>query len=173
MTDTTIPGIRSEIDKLDNELISLLAKRKELARQVVEIKDATNSSLRDITREEQLLRQRIAEGRGLGLDPQFVTNIFHEVIAEGVRTQHDRLQEKLNGSPLLGASTKVAFQGIEGSFCHLAGRSFLSSKAAAGSQGNEPSFVGYPTHHDAVRAVESGACDFARSEEHTSELQSH
>ncbi len=162
MTDTnTIPAIRSEIDKLDNELISLLAKRKSLTRQVVEVKDAAHSSVRDISREEQLLRERISEGRSHGLDPQFVTSIFHEVIAEGVRTQQDYLQEKLNGAPLLGSATSVAFQGIEGSFCHLAGRSFLSSKSSPNTKGGEPSFVGYPTHLEAVRAVESGACDYA------------
>ena len=161
-TSPEISGIRSEIDKLDNEILSLLAQRKSLTVQVAEVKDEQKSAVRDISREEQLLRQRISEGRTLGLDPQFVTSVFHEVIAEGVRTQQDYLQARMNGSALLSSSTKVAFRGIEGSFCHLAGRSFLSSPSAQPSaRGSEPTFVGFPTHLEAVRAVESGSCDYA------------
>jgi|688.fasta_scaffold05602_5 chorismate mutase/prephenate dehydratase len=161
-TSPEISGIRSEIDKLDNDILSLLAQRKSLTVQVAEVKDEQRSAVRDISREEQLLRQRISEGRTLGLDPQFVTSVFHEVIAEGVRTQQDHLQARLNGSALLSSSTKVAFRGIEGSFCHLAGRSFLSSPGSQSSaRGSEPTFVGFPTHLEAVRAVESGSCDYA------------
>lgn len=161
-TPHSISEMRSQIDKVDAEVLSLLAQRKSLAVQVAGIKDEQASAIRDISREEQLLRQRIAEGRSLGLDPQFVTSIFHKVIAEGVRTQQDYLQEQLNGSQLLSSATKVAFQGIEGSFCHLAGRSFLSSSSLpATGRGAEPVFIGFPTHLEAVRAVEAGSCSYA------------
>jgi chorismate mutase/prephenate dehydratase len=149
--------VRTEIDKVDAEILNLLAQRRDLAKQVVEVKDETNGALRDPSREAQLLRQRIVDGRELGLDAQYVTGVFHQVIAEAVRTQQDHLQTKVNGSSLLGAGTSIAFHGIEGSFCHLAGRSFIaSSKTTAGA----PTFVGFPTYADAVRAVEHGTCAY-------------
>lgn len=152
-----IGPVRSEIDRLDGELLQILAKRRDLARQIVEAKEAGNLALRDTARETQLLKQRIADGRDLGLDAQYVTAIFHEVIAENVRTQHEHVQAGLNGSSILAGSATIAFQGIEGSFCHLAGRSFV---AGTGPEGGSPSFLGFPDYQEAVRAVESGRCDF-------------
>jgi len=154
---TSLTEVRAEIDSVDAELLKLLAQRRSLAERVIDAKDDQGTQLRDVSREAQLLKQRIADGRDLGLDAQFVTDIFHQVIAEAVRTQHDRLQAKLNGASLLGAGTSIAFQGIEGSFCHLAGRSFVSSSM---SSGGEPTFVGCATFRDAVKAVESGACTY-------------
>jgi chorismate mutase/prephenate dehydratase len=154
---TSLSEVRAEIDSVDTELLKLLAQRRSLAERVVDAKEDQGKALRDVSREAQLLKQRITDGRELGLDAQFVTDIFHQVIAEAVRTQHDRLQEKLNGSSLLGSGTSIAFQGIEGSFCHLAGRSFISSSKA---RGGEPTFVGCATYRDAVKAVESGSCTY-------------
>lgn len=50
-TSPEISGIRSEIDKLDNDILSLLAQRKSLTVQVAEVKDEQRSAVRDISRE--------------------------------------------------------------------------------------------------------------------------
>ena len=154
---TPLSELRSEIDRLDQGLLTILSKRRAIAKQVVEAKETEHAILRDIPREQQLLQQRISAGRELGLEAQHVTNIFHEVIAEAVRSQHDHLQAKLNGSTVLTHSSSIAFQGIEGSFCHLAGRSFVSSSSKTSGT---PTFIGFKTYLEAVRAVEAGSCDY-------------
>ena len=106
---TPLSELRSEIDRLDQGLLTILSKRRAIAKQVVEAKETEHAILRDIPREQQLLQQRISAGRELGLEAQHVTNIFHEVIAEAVRTQHDHLQAKLNGSTVLTHSSSIAF----------------------------------------------------------------
>jgi chorismate mutase/prephenate dehydratase len=154
---------RQEIDKLDKQLMSLLAQRREFVEHVIASKNATNTPIRDEQREQNMLRERITEGRALGLDPQLVVKLFHEIIADGVRLQQDILQAKLNGTTQRTRATKVAFQGIDGSYSHLMGRTLLSSPGAtakvATSLGQETEFVGYASFKEAVAAVESGACD--------------
>ena len=131
---TPSPGLldaRQEIDKLDKQLIALLAQRREFVEHVIATKSATNTPIRDEQREQNMLRERITEGRSLGLDPQLVVKLFHEIIADGVRLQQDILQAKLNGTTQRTRATKVAFQGIDGSYSHLMGRSLLSSPGAS------------------------------------------
>jgi chorismate mutase/prephenate dehydratase len=93
----------------------------------------------------------------MGLESHFVTKVFHEILAESNRAQHDFLQHKLNQAPARG-TVRVAFQGIDGSYSHLAGRSHF----AAGQVDEKASsvFVGFGSFRDAVRAVESGDCHF-------------
>ena len=154
---------RQEIDKLDKQLIALLAQRREFVEHVIASKSATNTPIRDEQREQDMLRERITEGRSLGLDPQLMVKLFHEIIADGVRLQQDILQAKLNGTTQRTRATKVAFQGIDGSYSHLMGRSLLSSPGVSNkvstALGNDTEFVGYASFKEAVAAVESGACD--------------
>lgn len=162
-SNTGLSDARQEIDKLDKQLLELLAQRRELTERVIQSKAAANTPIRDEAREHALIRQRIADGRLLGLDPQLIVKLFHEIIADSVRLQQDILQSKLNGDPERKRSFKVAFQGIDGSYSHLLGRSILSSAGtpatAPSTHSAEPDFVGFPSFKETVDAVESGTCD--------------
>jgi chorismate mutase/prephenate dehydratase len=154
----SINELRSRIDETDAQLLQLLAGRLELARQVVKAKDGQNIEIRDPDRERDLLRKRIVDGGHIGLDSHFLTKLFHEILAESNRAQHDFLQDKLNVRPTRGA-LRIAFQGIDGSYSHLAGRSHFSSMN--NDDRVEPAqFIGCASFQDAVRAVESGDCHF-------------
>jgi chorismate mutase/prephenate dehydratase len=154
---------RTEIDHLDKELLTLLARRRELAEKVIRSKTASNTPIRDESREQTLIRERISEGRALGLDPQLVVKLFHEIIADSVRLQQDILQSELNGTPRPNRAIKVAFQGIDGSYSHLMGRTLLGSPGAsqklAANVSERAEFVGFASFKEAVAAVESGMCD--------------
>lgn len=154
---------RQEIDKLDREILSLLSQRRRMAESVIRSKAAVNSPIRDEGREQTLLRDRIAHGRVLGLDPQLIVKVFREIIADSVRCQQDILQAQLNGDADRSRPVKIAFQGIDGSYSHLMGRTLISSPGAsqkvAANLGTEPDFVGFPSFKEAVAAVESGKCD--------------
>jgi len=152
----TISEIRESINALDSRLLALLAERQDLSKMVVEAKQSASpsSSIRDENREREIIRLRIDEARPLGLEAHFVTKLFHEIIGESVRLQQDVLQRNLNGAPA-SSSVSIAFQGIDGSYAHLAGRSFFSSASATND-----SFVGFASYAEAVLAVESGRCAF-------------
>ena len=160
-TDTSLPKLRERIDDLDSRLLTLLSERQELSRMVVQVKDTESPSMtvRDISRERDLIKQRITEARALGLEPHFVTRVFHEIIGESVRIQQDVLQAKLNGLPKT-RELRIAFQGIDGSYSHLAGRGFFSQSEGASSGDVLPTFVGFHSFAEAVRAVEHGGCEF-------------
>ena len=162
-SNTGLADARQEIDTLDKELMALLARRREITEKVIQSKSAANTPIRDEAREQSVMRERIAEGRSLGLDPQLVMKLFHEIIADSVRLQQDILQSKLNGAPDRKRSVKVAFQGIDGSYSHLMGRSLLSSSGAssklAAHAAGAPEFVGFASFKEAVEAVEKGTCD--------------
>jgi len=150
--------LRKEIDQLDSQILRLLAERLNLARQVLETKDAAGLDIRDTSRETDVIRQRIIEGAQLNLESHFVTKVFHELLAESNRAQHDLLQHKLNGFPTR-SSLRIAFQGIDGSYCHLAGKSHFSAVLGDSNSGT-PTFIGFESFKGAVKAVESGECDF-------------
>lgn len=154
--------VRDNIDQLDKQLLGLLVQRRSYAEQIIRIKSAENAPLRDEQREADLLRARIIDGRALGLDAQLVTKIFHEVIADSNRLQQSVLQAQLNGTP--SRATRVAFQGIDGSYSHLLGQSvFVNAAKSSSSNGAKGTvdFVGFPSFKRAVEAVESGDCDCA------------
>jgi chorismate mutase/prephenate dehydratase len=160
---TDLTQTRHDIDQLDTELLGLLARRRELAEKVIRSKTAGNTPIRDESREQSLMRERIAEGRTLGLDPQLIVKLFHEIIADSVRLQQDILQSELNGPSGHTRAIKVAFQGIDGSYSHLMGRSLISSPQAsqklASNVSDRAEFVGFASFKDAVAAVENGSCD--------------
>jgi chorismate mutase/prephenate dehydratase len=153
-----IHELRGSIDQLDAQLLQLLADRLKLAQQVIEAKDGQNIEIRDPARERDLIRRRIIDGGSLGLESHFLTKVFHEILAESNRTQHDLLQGKLNRRTSKGP-LKVAFQGIDGSYAHLAGRTHFASANPEQDTG-ATKFIGFGSFQDAVRAVESGECDF-------------
>jgi chorismate mutase/prephenate dehydratase len=164
-SNPALEGARQEIDKLDKQLLELLGQRRALTETVIRSKVSANTPIRDEQREKSLIRERIAEGRALGLDPLLIVKLFHEIIADSVRLQQDILQSQLNGTPDRKRSIKVAFQGIDGSYSHLMGRSLLSSTktptSIAPNLYGEAEFVGFPSFKEAVDAVDGGACDLA------------
>ncbi|RMG49006.1 MAG: prephenate dehydrogenase/arogenate dehydrogenase family protein [Acidobacteria bacterium] len=71
---------RELIDELDRELLSLLARRAELARRARSIKAEHGRGVRDPVREQELLARRRAWAGELGLSPEAVADIFAAVL---------------------------------------------------------------------------------------------
>ena len=116
--------LRRKINKIDSELINLLAKRREISREIICLKDENKSSIRDKSREEELLTKLIEQGKQAGLDSYFVTKVFNEVINDSVKLQNQIVLEKDNRE-LTGTTKVIAIQGIEGSYSYLASKKHL------------------------------------------------
>ena len=117
--------IRTRISSLDKELLVLLAKRKGLSLDVARSKLQNPRPIRDQAREQALLVELINQGRPLGLDAHYVTQIYHTIIEDSVRSQQALLQELLNPQDDTPAIS-VAFLGLRGSYSNMAARKYLS-----------------------------------------------
>lgn len=153
MTDQDLNSVREQIDGLDEKIVQALADRKRLAGQIFEAKTRTDKPLRDQGREETVLSRLIGQGRNLGLDSHFVTRVFHEIIDDSLRSQQLLLLDQAGESSK--RLERVAFQGIDGAYSHLAAQRFFSGKL------DRLSFLGYSTFEEAVRAVERSDVDYA------------
>ncbi|MBU3824775.1 MAG: chorismate mutase [Candidatus Oceanisphaera merdipullorum] len=117
--------IRTHISSLDKELLALLAKRKSLSLDVARSKMQNPRPIRDQEREQALLVELINQGRLLGLDAHYVTQIYHTIIEDSVLSQQALLQDLLNPQDETPAIS-VAFLGLRGSYSNMAARKYLS-----------------------------------------------
>ncbi len=117
--------IRIHISSLDKELLTLLAKRKALSLDVARSKLQNPRPIRDQEREQALLETLINQGRTLGLDAHYVTQIYHTIIEDSVLSQQALLQDLLNPQDDTPAIS-VAFLGLRGSYSNMAARKYLT-----------------------------------------------
>lgn len=117
--------IRTHISGLDKELLTLLAKRKGLSLDVARSKLQNPRPIRDQEREQALLVELINQGRTLGLDAHYVTQIYHSIIEDSVLSQQALLQDLLNPQDDTPAIS-VAFLGLRGSYSNMAARKYLA-----------------------------------------------
>ena len=96
MTEESVPAqlleVREQIDKVDRQLILLLAQRFTLTRQVGELKADQNLDAVDPDREAKklaVIRELCQENQ---LNPDLVATIFSQIMAEVVKN-HRRIQE--------------------------------------------------------------------------------
>lgn len=78
---------REEIDRIDDEIISLLARRMDVSREIGRLKLREGLPVIQPDRYNDLMARRVADARGLGLDEGFMRNILSAVHAESVRQQ--------------------------------------------------------------------------------------
>ncbi len=149
-----ISALRGKITDIDGEILELLARRRDKSREMADAKTPDQAPIRDQKREEELLVRLIREGRAHGLDAHFVTEVFHEIIDDSIRLQQQHLIAVANkdGEAEL---IRVAFQGIEGAYSHLAAQDFFNEDR------DRLAFTGFLTFGEVVRAVEEGRADYA------------
>ncbi|NNJ71964.1 MAG: chorismate mutase, partial [Enterobacterales bacterium] len=127
MTKDPLDNIRIAINDLDRELLKLLADRRDLVRQVAEVKTKHGIALRDKTRENQLLSKLIRLGREEQLDSHYILDIFHRVIDDSLQVQQAYLQERVTDVDF--GDIKVAHLGDEGSYSYLASEKHFATSA--------------------------------------------
>jgi chorismate mutase len=82
----TIDEIRSEIDRLDNELLKIFNQRAALALKIGEIKKASGLAVYDPDREKIIFLRMKRENPG-PLDNQAIVRLFERVIDESRRLE--------------------------------------------------------------------------------------
>ncbi len=84
---------RGKIDELDKQLVTLLAERGQLAREILALKNKLGQGVLDAGREENLFRIRRAWSSALGLDAEAVEEIFRSILKFSRGLQHATLKQ--------------------------------------------------------------------------------
>lgn len=145
--------IRQAISDTDQQLLGLLAKRRNLALAVAAAKLSQNKPIRDTKREQELLLSLIEQGKLQGLDAQYVTRIFHVIIEDSVLQQQAKVQGQLNGDS--SQAVRVAFLGGQGSYSYWATQKYFTRRAEQIIE------LGCDSFNEIVNAVETGHADYA------------
>jgi len=145
--------IRKEITSLDNELLTLFAKRRALTLNVAKSKVQQIRPIRDQQREQELLIRLIKRGKELGLDAHYVTSVFQTIIEDSVLNQQAYLQNLTNPN-IQTPTVSVAFLGDKGSYSYLASHRYFSRRAEKIIESGCQNFS------DILQQVESGQVDY-------------
>lgn len=85
--DAVLDELRWQIDELDGELLSVLARRMAVSRKIGEYKRANDMPVVQPDRYSRLLTALLRRGCELGLDETFLTRLLETLHAESVRCQ--------------------------------------------------------------------------------------
>lgn len=79
--------LRQQIDKIDNDIMDLLAKRMRVCREIGEYKKEHNIQVLQTGRYNEILDKRGVQGSLTGMSPEFVKQVFEHIHEESVRQQ--------------------------------------------------------------------------------------
>lgn len=146
-----IKQIRTDIDKVDAEIMRLLAERKTHSLRIAREKGRVDQPSRDQIREEDLIAERISVGHDHDLDTGLIVKLWRAIVDDSVRLQQEALGRIDSGE----REITIAIQGIEGSYSDLATRQFFEAKGLA------PIVVRTATFSTAIEAVQNGTAEAA------------
>jgi chorismate mutase/prephenate dehydratase len=148
-TDAGLGGLRDRIEAIDRQILGLLADRLRVVDAVVAAKLAAASPFRDRAREDLLLGRLRALAVELGLDPHEIERLYRVVLDMSVAHQEATVRAR-DDAPL-----RITYQGVEGSYSHLA-----AQRRYAGRPGGAL-LVGCDSFRAAASAVVDGQADLA------------
>ncbi len=141
--------LRERIDAVDRQIIALLADRLRIVEEVALAKLEAASPFRDRDREERLLLRLREHATAAGLDAHAVERIYRVVMDMSVAHQEAHVRARID------APLRIAYQGVEGSYSHLA------AQRRYGGRDGGALLVGDDSFRAAGDAVISGAADLA------------
>jgi len=101
-----LASLRRKVDRLDDQMVRLLAERTRIAREIGRLKRQDGFSILAPGREASLLR-RLEAKVGRRLDRQSLHAIYREILSSAREAQ---------------GGVRIAYLGPESSYCHQAAR---------------------------------------------------
>lgn len=101
MTKQELDALRAEIDKIDAELVKLLSKRADVAREVGLVKRRDGLKVRDAQRERKVVEKMVSLAGRLGADKKLAREAAKLLISDAVRVQKDKGALPLEGARAL------------------------------------------------------------------------
>ena len=150
-----LKDFRVEIDQVDRDLVSLLARRMDLVREIGDFKkDNPAAPLRDEDRERQVFEVWARRAKDEGLSPYFIGRVLREVLNYSRRDQErllDRSQFVAGPAPV-----RVGYQGMPGSYSDLTITKLFSSRSV-----DRLERIGFQSFSAAADALEAGQINYA------------
>ncbi len=141
--------LRERIDAVDRQIIALIADRLRIVEDVAAAKLDAASPFRDREREERLLVRLRGHATAAGLDPHQIERLYRVVMELSVAHQEATVRNR-PAAPL-----RIAYQGVEGSYSHLA------AQRRYGGRTGGALLTGCDSFRAAAAAVVAGAADLA------------
>jgi chorismate mutase len=92
--ENTLEQLRSEIDKLDEELIDILARRMAVAEEIGKYKKENNITILQLKRWSHVIRDRVLGGENLGLSREFILKLLEAIHEESIQRQTEVMNRK-------------------------------------------------------------------------------
>jgi len=93
MVISLIENLRKSIDELDLDILKLLSKRKNLVKEVGKLKENLDLPVFDKKREQEILNSILLKAKQLGLDVNFVSNIFSSIFQSSRNEQQKQINK--------------------------------------------------------------------------------
>lgn len=93
VTTESLELLRSQIDRIDDELLELLDRRMRVAREIGVYKKENSMSVIQASRFNDLMGRRVEEATHLGISPEFMRTILAAIHEESVRQQIEVLNQ--------------------------------------------------------------------------------
>lgn len=149
MSAPDLGSLRDRIEAVDKQIIALVAARLKIVEDVVEAKLTSASPVRDREREELLLQRLRALAAAAGLDAHQIERMYRVVMDMSVAHQEATVRNR-SDAPL-----RITYQGVEGSYSHLAAQRRYAGRAGGAM------LTGHDSFRAAAAAVTTGAADLA------------
>ena len=91
ITTESLTELRSQIDKLDDQLLELLSRRMRVSRDIGQYKKEHNMPVLQTQRYEELLARRAGQAGQMGMDREFMRTVLQAIHEESIRQQMEVL----------------------------------------------------------------------------------
>ncbi|MEM7481048.1 MAG: prephenate dehydratase [Acidobacteriota bacterium] len=149
MNRSPLQDSREALEAIDREILALLKRRMDEVDAIADAKIGAASPLRDRQREDLVFQRVRREAQELGLDPHRIEGLYRQIMEMSIAHQQEHVRHRAK-VPL-----RVAYQGVEGSYSHLA-----AQERYAGREGGAL-LTGHESFEEAAAAVRRGSADFA------------
>jgi len=147
-----IKKFRTEIDKIDKELVLLLSERVKLSEKIGAEKKKKSLPVDDPSRQAEVFEQVLSEAKKSGISDELVRPVFNLIVSHSKARQNELMQKAVPARKAPEPSgAKVAVLGPQGTF----------SEEAALKYFGKPSLVYSQSIQDVFRSLDSGDPGFA------------
>ena len=101
MTNEELDALRVEIDRIDRELVKLISRRTDVAREIGLTKRKDGLKVRDVQRERKVVEKMASLAGSLGVDKKLAKEAARLLIADAVAVQKERDELPLEGEKVL------------------------------------------------------------------------
>ena len=82
MDKKQIEKLRKKVDAIDSRLVSLIAERFKTTKEIIFLKKKDGSAVKDVKREDIILKEAGSLAKKVKLNADFITDIFKRILKE-------------------------------------------------------------------------------------------